>query len=195
MATLLKRRRKDPDGKDHKADAYVFGNAVGERLDSGRCRWPRSVSASRRSNGGPATSRRGSARKSPSRSGDDGRCRRRLLTSCRSLIQRLTRAASRQFRRDRAPRRLHQPRQVALTAFRGVDRCADEHIDTPWVRREGRFRQEFESAANSHRDNGHSGTHRNLEGAMLELLKTAVCLACACPRETPSAICHRGHRR
>lgn len=132
MATLLKRRRKDPDGKDHKADAYVFGNAVGERLDSGRCRWPRSVSASRRSNGGPATSRRGSARKSPSRSGDDGRCRRRLLTSCRSLIQRLTRAASRQFRRDRAPRRLHQPLQVALTAFRGVDRCADEHIDTPW---------------------------------------------------------------
>jgi integrase len=39
MATLLKRRRTDPDGEDHKADAYVFGNAVGERLDSIKTAW------------------------------------------------------------------------------------------------------------------------------------------------------------
>jgi integrase len=39
MAKLLKRRRTDPNGDDHTADAYVFGNAVGEQLDSIKTAW------------------------------------------------------------------------------------------------------------------------------------------------------------
>jgi integrase len=39
MAKLLKRRRTDAKGDEHKADAYVFGNAVGERLDSIKTAW------------------------------------------------------------------------------------------------------------------------------------------------------------
>ena len=35
----MKRRRVGPDGQNHKADAYVFGNAVGERLDSIKTAW------------------------------------------------------------------------------------------------------------------------------------------------------------
>jgi hypothetical protein len=41
---------------------------------------------------------------------------------------------------------------MAFATFRGVDRRADEHIDSAWPRREGRFRQELERAANGHRD-------------------------------------------
>jgi integrase len=39
LAPLLKRRRKDPNGKDHKTDSYVLGNAVGERPDSIKTAW------------------------------------------------------------------------------------------------------------------------------------------------------------
>jgi integrase len=39
LAKLLKRRRTGPADKEHKADAYVFGNAVGERLDSIKTAW------------------------------------------------------------------------------------------------------------------------------------------------------------
>jgi integrase len=39
LAVLLKRRRTGPDGEPHALDAYVFGNAVGERLDSIKTAW------------------------------------------------------------------------------------------------------------------------------------------------------------
>jgi len=148
MAKLLKRRRTDAKGDEHKADAYVFGNAVGERLDSiktawratcrrrasrtctsttsaarprvvgskracrsitfgtcsgtrtsarraptwrsrrrsssGRCRWPKSGSESRRSSGGQATSKHASARdiekmRPPDRTREASRLFRQLL--------------------------------------------------------------------------------------------------------------------
>ena len=39
LAKLLKRRRVGPDAESHKTDAFVFGNAVGERLDSIKTAW------------------------------------------------------------------------------------------------------------------------------------------------------------
>jgi integrase len=39
LARLLRRRRSGPDEEAHALDAYVFGNAVGERLDSIKTAW------------------------------------------------------------------------------------------------------------------------------------------------------------
>ena len=39
MATLLSQLRRDPHGVAHGLDAYVFGNAVGGRLDSIKTAW------------------------------------------------------------------------------------------------------------------------------------------------------------
>ena len=39
MAAVLQRRRTDAKGAEHAPDAYVFGNAVGEHLDSVKTAW------------------------------------------------------------------------------------------------------------------------------------------------------------
>jgi integrase len=39
LTKLLKRRRTRPDSEEHKPDAYMFGKAVGERLDSIKTAW------------------------------------------------------------------------------------------------------------------------------------------------------------
>ena len=39
LLAMLEMRKVGPDGKDHKADAYVFGNEVGEQVDSIKTAW------------------------------------------------------------------------------------------------------------------------------------------------------------
>jgi hypothetical protein len=39
LRDVLVRRRKGPDGKDHKPHGYVFGNEVGEQIGSIKTAW------------------------------------------------------------------------------------------------------------------------------------------------------------
>jgi integrase len=43
LHAILEMRRLDPDGKEHKAEAYVFGNAIGQRVTTFDRAWQTAV--------------------------------------------------------------------------------------------------------------------------------------------------------